>query len=92
MAVIDPGPFAVMRLFPGEKERVRLIYLQSQSFRTLCRDYRKSERVLAYWQNSEHERAREICQEYQVLKDSLEKEIKDYLQRGSIKSMHKSTK
>ena len=80
MSVIDPGLFSVMLLFPEKKRRIRQIYLQSQSFRTLCRDYGRCESVKTYWQDADSPRAREICQEYEILKHSLEKEIKDYLQ------------
>ena len=85
MSVIDPGLFSVMQLFPEEKKRLRQLFLHSQSFRTLCRDFGRCESVLAYWQDAEHERAREICQEYDVLKRSLETEISDYLQHGALK-------
>ena len=41
MSVIHPGLFLIMHRFPSEKNNLRRLYLNSQSFQTLCDDYQK---------------------------------------------------
>ena len=41
MAVIHPGLFLIMQRFPAERDHLRSLYLNSQSFQTLCDDYQK---------------------------------------------------
>lgn len=79
MTPIHPGLFLIMRRFPAEKDRLRRLYLSSQSFQTLCDDYHKCTQALAYWTRSGQDQAPERSREYQALQQGLESEIQEHI-------------
>ncbi len=82
MAVIHPGLFLIMRRFPAHKDALRHMYLSSESFQLLCRNYHKCSDALDHWTQSKHEEASNRQQEYSELKTELEQEIIQSLEEG----------
>ena len=77
MSVIHPGLFLIMQEFPSYKDKLRAMYMRSQSFQTLCDDYQECTKALEHWMRSRHEKASERSREYRELKQCLECEIKE---------------
>jgi uncharacterized protein YdcH (DUF465 family) len=77
--VIQPGLFVIMQRFPQYRDALRHLYLNNESFQTICDDYRKCSNALSHWTQSKHEEAPERCSEYLGLLRDLESEIKQSL-------------
>jgi hypothetical protein len=77
MSVIHPGLFLIMHRFPSEKNNLRRLYLDSQSFQTLCDDYQKCTEAIEHWTHSRHDQALARSREYRELRQGLEWEIKE---------------
>lgn len=79
MPVIHPGLFMIMQLFPDRKDALRQMYATSEAFRTICRDFRKCTAAIEHWKQSEADHAEERFREYLELRQSLESEIRAYI-------------
>ena len=77
--VIQPGLFAILQRFPQYRDALRHLYLNSESFQSICDDYRKCSNALRHWTQSKHEEAPVRCSEYLELLRDLESEVKQYL-------------
>ena len=77
MSVIHPGLFLIMHRFPSEKNNLRQLYLDSQSFQILCDDYQKCTEAIEHWTQSAHDQAPQRSREYRELRQGLEWEIKE---------------
>ena len=51
--VIQPGLFVIMQRFPQYRDALRHLYLNNESFQTICDDYRKCSNALSHWTQAE---------------------------------------
>lgn len=79
MTVIYSGLFMIKQRFPSSGGRLHQLYVNNQSFRSLCHDYRKCTEALSHWTTSNHDHAQERSREYEELITSLEQEIEYFL-------------
>lgn len=79
MSVIHPGLFLIMRKFPSHKDHLRRLYLRSESFQTLCDDYKKCVDAMARWLPSGPEQVPQRSDEYLELMIELESEIEELI-------------
>ena len=75
MTVIQPGVFALIERFPEYESAIKAQYLQSESFQTLCSDYKKCAAAVEYWKRSPDGEAAQRSKEYQDLLAELEEEV-----------------
>jgi hypothetical protein len=75
MKVIRTGLFSVLRRFPQRKDTAKRLFRESESFQTMCEDYRKCVKALDYWNRSEIDIAPLRRTEYTALMQELEEEI-----------------
>jgi hypothetical protein len=66
--------------FPDQKAVILRLLQDSDSFRTLCRDYQECGNALAYWKRTTAGEAPLRRKEYGELLKELEQEIVDHLQ------------
>jgi hypothetical protein len=66
---------AIERRFPEMTAIVQREYTESESFRSLCRDYVTCANTLARWQGSESEEGRSRSEEYSELLGELTREL-----------------
>lgn len=81
MSIIHPGLFLIMSRFPSDKDALRRMYRNSQSFQNLCDDYRKCLKAISYWTASVDDLAAERSREYVELCQDLEWEIRELIER-----------
>ena len=79
MSVIHPSLFLIMERFPDRGDNLRRMYLKSETFKTICEDFKKCAEAIEYWNRSNHENASKRAKEYSDLLAELEEEIRDYL-------------
>ena len=70
----------VFSRFPDQKAMMLRLLQDSDSFRTLCRDYQECVNALAYWKRTTAAEASLRRKEYDELLKDLEQEIVDHLQ------------
>jgi hypothetical protein len=75
MTVIQPSLFILFDRFPEQKETIKALFKNNESFRTLCEDYRRCADTLQYWNRSLGEDALVRMREYETLLRELEEEI-----------------
>lgn len=75
MAIIKKGLFLVLEKFPDQKDDVKRLFRDSETFQAICDDYLKSAEALRYWTQDESEEAPARREEYVTLKQDLEAEI-----------------
>jgi hypothetical protein len=75
MTVIQTSLFSVLKRFLNHKDTVKRLYRESESFQTMCEDYRKCVRALDHWKQSEEEIAFKRRTEYSAIIHELEEEI-----------------
>ena len=75
MKVIQTSLFSVLKRFPNRKDTAKQLYRQSESFQTMCEDYRKCVKALDHWNQSEEEIAPIRHAEYSAIIQELEKDI-----------------
>ncbi|MGW8195481.1 MAG: hypothetical protein ACWGOX_14580 [Desulforhopalus sp.] len=83
MAVIHPGIFQVLKRFPEQKEEIFKCFSDSDSFRSLCEDYKQCSEALQFWSRVGSAESLLRKSEYEELLQSLELEILLYVQGGS---------
>jgi hypothetical protein len=64
--------------FPGRKDFIQRTYRQSQSFRSLCEDYRDCFLAREYWRQQTMEGAGTLEVEYSQLLAKLDSEIRHW--------------
>jgi hypothetical protein len=74
----------VFSRFPDQKTVILRLLRDSDSFRTLCRDYQECANALAYWKRTRAEEAPLRRKEYDELLEELDQEIADHLQEESL--------
>jgi len=75
MPVIQTSLFSVMKRFPDHKDAVKKLFAESESFQTVCEDYRRCAEALRHWNRSTSEEAPARREEYEALLRGLEEEI-----------------
>jgi len=75
MTVIQPSLFSLFERFPERVETLEAFFKKSESFKTLCDDYRQCADALRYWKQSSDENAPARVREYEALLHELEEEI-----------------
>lgn len=78
MAVIHPGVFEVIKLFPDHKNTIVSLFNNDEAFKCACEDYSKCNDALQHWQISESNQALQRIEEYEELLQILESEIAQY--------------
>ena len=94
MKVIQTGLLYVLKRFPEHKDAVKLLFRESESFQTMCEDYRKCAEALQYWNQSYSEEASLLRDEYSTLLQGLDAEILrcltiPNLQKSNINNYHR---
>lgn len=85
MAVIHPGIFLVMKRFPDRREEIVRCFYDSESFQTLCEDYKQCSHALQFWSRADSAKSIQRKTEYEEMLQSLEFEILQYLLTDSQK-------
>ena len=75
MSVIQTSVFTVVKRFPDRKEAVKRLFRESDTFQTVCEDYRRCVEALRHWNQSASEEAPARREEYAALLRDLETEI-----------------
>ena len=75
MTVIQTSLFAVVKRFPDRTDAVKRLFKKSETFQTVCEDYRKCAEALRHWKESASEEAPARREEYATLLQDLEAEI-----------------
>ena len=75
MTVIQPSLFSIFERFPERTEKIKALFKNNESFKTLCEDYRRCAEALLHWNRSASEDAPSRREEYEVLLQDLEAEI-----------------
>ena len=75
MPVIQTSLFSVIKRFPDRKDKVRLLFKESETFHSMCEDYRRCAEALRHWNESASEKAPARREEYATLLRDLEAEI-----------------
>ena len=69
------GPYTVVPRFPGQWEKLKRLFEQNTSFRSLCNDHMRCAKALRYWQQSVADEAPARREEYAKILQDLEGEI-----------------
>ncbi len=88
MSVIQTSLFSVITRFPDRKDEVIRLFRESESFQTVCDDYRRCVEALEYWNQSDSEEAPIRRDEYAALLVDLEAEILEHLSEFSPRVSH----
>jgi hypothetical protein len=75
MTVIETSVFSVLKRFPDSKDAVIRLFNESETFQTVCEDYRKCAEALRHWNQTASEEAPARREEYATLLQDLEAEI-----------------
>jgi hypothetical protein len=75
MTVIQPGLYSLFERFPDRKQTIKALFEKSESFQTLCDDYRQCAEALQYWNRASDKDAPARTREYKALLRELEEEI-----------------
>jgi hypothetical protein len=75
MTIIQPSLFSLFKRFPDRKQTIKALFEKSESFQTICDDYRQCAEALRHWNRSSDEDAPARTREYEALLRELEEEI-----------------
>lgn len=75
MTVLKTSVFSVVKRFPDRTDAVKRLFKKSETFQTVCEDYRKCAEALRHWNESVSEEAPARREEYATLLQDLEAEI-----------------
>ena len=75
MTVIQPSLYILFERFPEQKETIKALFKNNESFKTLCEDYRLCRESLQHWNQSLDDDAPARMREYEALLRELEEEI-----------------
>ena len=82
MPVNQSSVLSVMERFPGDRDRVLSLFMERETFRTICEDYEKCLSSLLYWRSSPAVAAAARREEYALLLGDLEAEISQSLEES----------
>jgi len=75
MSVIQTSVFTVVKQFPDRGDTVKRLFRESETFQSMCEDYRRCAEALHHWNQSASEEAPARREEYAALLRDLETEI-----------------
>ena len=75
MPVIQTSVFSVVRRFPDRGDTVKRLFRESETFQSVCEDYRRCAAALRHWNESTSDEAPVRREEYAGLLQDLEAEI-----------------
>ena len=75
MPIVETGVFIVIKRFPERETVLKRLFKRSESFQTLCEDYRLCTSAVRHWDASLSEEAPARRAEYSALMRELETEI-----------------
>jgi len=84
MSVIQTSVFSVVKRFPDNKEAVIRLFNESETFQSVCEDYRLCTEALRHWNDSASDEAPARREEYAALLRDLEAEILQNLTEGQM--------
>ena len=70
----------VLEKFPEAVAKIRQLFQESPSFKSLCEDYRDCLAAWRYWRQAASEDAPALCLSYAELLGDLEEEVRQYLE------------
>jgi hypothetical protein len=75
----------VLQHFPEQKHTLEKLYSKSESFLSLCEDFRDCIWAIEYWceSPSSQKNAARLCEEYKALLEDMKKEIAVWLRERS---------
>jgi len=88
VSVIQTGIFTLIKRFPEHMDSLKLLYRESETFHTICEDYRRCTEALKRWDQSASEDAPALRVEYKDLLHDLELEILQYLNELSQRKLN----
>ena len=75
MPVIQTSVFTVAKRFPDHKDTVKQLFQGSETFHSMCEDYRRCAEAMQHWNQSASDEAPVRREEYAALLRDLEAEI-----------------
>jgi hypothetical protein len=75
MSMVEINPFSVMERFPDRKDAIKRLFRESESFQSMCEDYRRCTEALRYWGQSASKEAPARREEYVEILGDLEAAI-----------------
>ena len=75
MQIIETSIFNVLKRFSDRNDSIKALFRKSETFQTLCEDYRQCAAALRRWDASQTEEAHARRDEYSSLMEELEEEI-----------------
>jgi hypothetical protein len=75
MQIIETSIFNVLKRFSDRKDSIKALFRKSETFQTLCEDYRQCAAALRRWDALLTEEAHARRVEYSALMEELEEEI-----------------
>ena len=75
MQIIETSIFNVLKRFSDRNDSIKALFRKSETFQTLCEDYRQCIVALKHWDASQSEEAQARGTEYSALMEELEQEI-----------------
>lgn len=79
--VADAALTAVVASFPEAAAKIRRLFQDHPSFRSLCQDYRDCQAAWQHWRQAETEDASFLSQSYADLLEELKEEVRRYLEK-----------
>ena len=94
MPVIQTSLFSIIKRFPDRKDTVKQLFKESETFHSMCEDYRRCAEAMQHWNQSASDEAPARREEYAALLRDLEAEILQSLDefrysRTPVKQNHK---
>jgi hypothetical protein len=84
MGVINSAIFFILERFPERREVIRRLFSASNSFQTLCEDFRQCHEAQQYWARSTETDAPARRREYRALQRELAGEIVRFLDEADL--------
>jgi len=85
MAVIHPPIFEIIQRFPEQRSDIISLHNNSQTFRSMCEDFRRCKEAYRHWSQSESENSSPRSEEYRELLENLDSEISQYIMENPMK-------
>ena len=83
MPVVQTSLSIVLSSFPDHQDKIKSLFREDETFRSLCEDYRKCFQALKHWNQSASEEALVRREEYGNLLQDLSEEILQSLKEAN---------
>lgn len=84
IAATEAALAPILEKFPEAWAKIRQLFQQSLSFKSLCEDYRDCLAAWQYWRQAPSEEAPKLSLSYAELLQELEQEVREYLQDEEV--------